>query len=234
MTERRSRAQLPQTRDGQRRDGARPRGTIRRAGQPTPPSNVKPTVQPNATAQPNATVIGDITIGDIPDAVFATDLDNRITHWADSATTLFGYSAAEAIGQSVGALAAVPDARRHRAGSAGHHPGRQDVARRGHGPPSRWVGALDRIDDQTPRQRGPRHRVRLGRPRHHGNRRDRGAADRGEAVRERRARRCGLAGHRAGPDRHRRSFQRRLRAALRIPRRRGHRAPDLDAADPGR
>jgi len=36
--------------------------------------------------------------------VFATDLENRITHWADSAAALFGYSAAEAIGQSVGAL----------------------------------------------------------------------------------------------------------------------------------
>jgi len=45
-----------------------------------------------------------IAIGDVPDAVFATDLENRITHWADSAAALFGYSAAEAIGQSVGAL----------------------------------------------------------------------------------------------------------------------------------
>jgi diguanylate cyclase (GGDEF)-like protein/PAS domain S-box-containing protein len=46
----------------------------------------------------------DITIGDIPDAVFATDLANRITNWADSAAALFGYSAAEAIGRSFGEL----------------------------------------------------------------------------------------------------------------------------------
>ncbi len=46
----------------------------------------------------------DLTIADIPDAVFATDLENRITHWADSATALFGYSAAEAIGRPFGEL----------------------------------------------------------------------------------------------------------------------------------
>jgi diguanylate cyclase (GGDEF)-like protein/PAS domain S-box-containing protein len=47
---------------------------------------------------------GDITIGDIPDAVFATDLENRVTHWADSAAALFGFSAAEAIGRPFGEL----------------------------------------------------------------------------------------------------------------------------------
>ena len=45
-----------------------------------------------------------IGLTDIPDAVFATDLDNRITHWAESAEHLFGYSAAEAIGQPFGTL----------------------------------------------------------------------------------------------------------------------------------
>ncbi len=51
-----------------------------------------------------APVIPDITIGDIPDAVFATDLHNRVTHWADSAAALFGYSAAEAISRPFGEL----------------------------------------------------------------------------------------------------------------------------------
>lgn len=45
-----------------------------------------------------------ITIGDIPDAVFATDLDNRVTDWADSAAAMFGFTAAEAIGRPLGEL----------------------------------------------------------------------------------------------------------------------------------
>jgi diguanylate cyclase (GGDEF)-like protein/PAS domain S-box-containing protein len=36
--------------------------------------------------------------------VFATDLENRITHWADSAAALFGYPATEALGRPFGAL----------------------------------------------------------------------------------------------------------------------------------
>jgi diguanylate cyclase (GGDEF)-like protein/PAS domain S-box-containing protein len=46
----------------------------------------------------------DIALADIPDAVFATDIANRVTHWADSAAALFGYSATEAIGRPFGAL----------------------------------------------------------------------------------------------------------------------------------
>ena len=53
-------------------------------------------------AESRGLAAGDITIGDIPDAVFATDLENRVTHWADSAAALFGYSAAEAIGRPFG------------------------------------------------------------------------------------------------------------------------------------
>jgi diguanylate cyclase (GGDEF)-like protein/PAS domain S-box-containing protein len=45
--------------------------------------------------------------------VFATDLENRITHWADSAASLFGYSATEAIGRSLGDL--LPFRMRHAA-----------------------------------------------------------------------------------------------------------------------
>jgi diguanylate cyclase (GGDEF)-like protein/PAS domain S-box-containing protein len=36
--------------------------------------------------------------------VFATDLENRITHWAESAAALFGYPANEALGRPFGAL----------------------------------------------------------------------------------------------------------------------------------
>ncbi len=46
----------------------------------------------------------EITIDNIPDAVFATDLENRITHWTDSAASLFGYAAGEAVGRPFGEL----------------------------------------------------------------------------------------------------------------------------------
>jgi len=40
----------------------------------------------------------------LPDAVFATDAAERITHWTRSAERLFGYSAGEVIGHSAGEL----------------------------------------------------------------------------------------------------------------------------------
>jgi diguanylate cyclase (GGDEF)-like protein/PAS domain S-box-containing protein len=49
-------------------------------------------------------LVREISLRDIPDAVFATDLDNRITHWVESAEQLFGYTAAEAIGRPFGEL----------------------------------------------------------------------------------------------------------------------------------
>ena len=64
-----------------------------------------PSPGPGHQAAPSPVeAIREITIGDIPDAVFATDLSNRITHWADSATNLFGYAADEAIGRPFGEL----------------------------------------------------------------------------------------------------------------------------------
>ena len=42
----------------------------------------------------------------LPDAVFATDADERVTHWTRSAERLFGYSASEAIGRSASELLA--------------------------------------------------------------------------------------------------------------------------------
>ncbi|OGO57672.1 MAG: hypothetical protein A2V85_02915 [Chloroflexi bacterium RBG_16_72_14] len=63
-----------------------------------PPRELRPPTEPRRGRR------REIAIGDIPDAVFATDLENRITHWADSAAALFGYSASEAVGQPFGAL----------------------------------------------------------------------------------------------------------------------------------
>jgi len=40
----------------------------------------------------------------ISDAVFATDVANRVTHWTASAERLFGYTAGEAVGRSFGDL----------------------------------------------------------------------------------------------------------------------------------
>ena len=40
----------------------------------------------------------------VQDAVFATDLENRVTYWADSAERLFGYSPTDAVGQAFGEL----------------------------------------------------------------------------------------------------------------------------------
>ena len=40
----------------------------------------------------------------ISDAVFATDVDNHVTHWTPSAQRLFGYTADEAIGRAFGEL----------------------------------------------------------------------------------------------------------------------------------
>ncbi len=58
----------------------------------------------DAVATPPVVPRPEITIGDIPDAVFATDLENRITHWTDSAAALFGFTAAEAVGRPFGEL----------------------------------------------------------------------------------------------------------------------------------
>ena len=77
-------------------------GARRRARRPTGAG--VPSKTPERPATDARETARDITIGDIPDAVFATDLENRITHWADSAAAMFGYSAAEAIGQPFGML----------------------------------------------------------------------------------------------------------------------------------
>jgi PAS domain S-box-containing protein len=48
--------------------------------------------------------IVDVILDHLSDAVFATDLDNRVTFWGSSAARLFGYSAAEAVGRPFGEL----------------------------------------------------------------------------------------------------------------------------------
>ncbi len=65
-------------------------------GQSQAGASGRPRTPADAGAVPKA---DEVTIGDIPDAVFATDLENRITHWADSAAAMFGYTAAEAVGR---------------------------------------------------------------------------------------------------------------------------------------
>jgi PAS domain S-box-containing protein len=45
-----------------------------------------------------------LVLARIHDAVFATDLENRVTFWAPSAEQLFGYLAAEAVGRTFGEL----------------------------------------------------------------------------------------------------------------------------------
>jgi diguanylate cyclase (GGDEF)-like protein/PAS domain S-box-containing protein len=69
----------------------------------------RPAVRPVSRAADGAAT--GFTIDDIPDAVFATDLDDRITHWADSAQALFGFTADEAVGVRVGDL--LPSGMRH-------------------------------------------------------------------------------------------------------------------------
>ena len=46
----------------------------------------------------------DLILSHVQDAVFATDLANRVTYWADSAERLFGYTSEEAVGRSFGDL----------------------------------------------------------------------------------------------------------------------------------
>ena len=46
----------------------------------------------------------DLVIRHVADAVFATDLENRVTFWADSAERLFGCTARDAIGRPFGEL----------------------------------------------------------------------------------------------------------------------------------
>ena len=69
----------------------------------------------------------------IPDAVFATDAADRITHWTRSAERLFGYSASEAIGRSLGELLGFTVAQPgDELGTNRRSEGRADVARSGH------------------------------------------------------------------------------------------------------
>jgi diguanylate cyclase (GGDEF)-like protein/PAS domain S-box-containing protein len=66
---------------------------------------------PNAGAPPapagdlwSSGAIVEVILDHLSDAVFATDLDNRVTFWGPSAARLFGYSAAEAVGRPFGEL----------------------------------------------------------------------------------------------------------------------------------
>ena len=49
-------------------------------------------------------LVQDIILAHVHDAVFATDIENRVTFWGPSAERLFGYAANEAVGRSFGDL----------------------------------------------------------------------------------------------------------------------------------
>lgn len=53
---------------------------------------------------PSLQSVQELLLEHIHDAVFATDLDNRITHWSASAERLFGYATADAVGRPFGDL----------------------------------------------------------------------------------------------------------------------------------
>ncbi len=60
---------------------------------------------PGTIVDPTAITVPDrVLFEHISDAVFATDADNRITHWTRSAERLLGYPAAEAVGRTFGEL----------------------------------------------------------------------------------------------------------------------------------
>ena len=52
----------------------------------------------------SSAAIVDVILDHLSDAVYATDLDNRVTFWGPSAARLFGYSADEAVGRPYGEL----------------------------------------------------------------------------------------------------------------------------------
>ena len=83
--------------------------TRKRASAPPASSAVRPAAAastpqsvPGPTLVPTSAV--EMILRHVQDAVFATDLVNRVTYWADSSERLFGYTAAEAVGKAFGEL----------------------------------------------------------------------------------------------------------------------------------
>jgi diguanylate cyclase (GGDEF)-like protein/PAS domain S-box-containing protein len=84
-------------------------GSRRRRGDSSPEASQAPrsataTVDPRVGAALDDAESLHLLFDHISDAVFATDVANRITRWTVSAERMFGYSAAEAIGRSFGDL----------------------------------------------------------------------------------------------------------------------------------
>ncbi|WP_407166270.1 PAS domain S-box protein [Bradyrhizobium sp. ORS 111] len=59
-----------------------------------------------------ATAVGEAVLGGASDAVVATDREGRITFWNPGAVRIFGFSAAEAVGQSLDLI--IPESLRAR------------------------------------------------------------------------------------------------------------------------
>ena len=53
---------------------------------------------------PPPDMLRSLVLDAVEDAVFTTDLDNRVTFWADSAARMFGYAAVDAVGRPFGEL----------------------------------------------------------------------------------------------------------------------------------
>src|SRR5665811_404728 len=84
--------------------GAVPGGRERRAKPTQQPRADGPAGGPMVNAAAGAMEIERLLVDHISDAVFATDVADRVTHWTASAERLFGYTAGEAVGRSFGDL----------------------------------------------------------------------------------------------------------------------------------
>ena len=67
-------------------------------------SEQRPRRQAHAPTAASSAAIQEIILAHIHDAVFATNLDNRVTFWGPSAERMFGYTAQAAIGRPLGEL----------------------------------------------------------------------------------------------------------------------------------
>src|SRR5665647_1914571 len=86
----------PRSRSRPREDAAQeavPGGRERRAKRTHEPRADGPAAGPSVNAATGGTEIERLLFDHISDAVFATDVANRVTHWTASAERMFGYTA---------------------------------------------------------------------------------------------------------------------------------------------
>ncbi|WP_407147990.1 PAS domain S-box protein [Bradyrhizobium sp. ORS 86] len=78
-----------------------------------------------------ATAVGEAVLGGASDAVVAIDREGRITFWNPGAVRIFGFSAAEAVGQSLDLI--IPESLRARHWAGYRHVMETGTSRYGHG-----------------------------------------------------------------------------------------------------